>query len=58
MGTALLVLMVCSREENVTKGGLPTRDAMRRSIEEERLDMLSRRYLRDLRRAAFIDFRL
>ncbi|BAE52520.1 peptidylprolyl isomerase [Paramagnetospirillum magneticum] len=58
MGKALLVLMVCSRDENVSKGGLPSREAMRRTIEEERLEMLAKRYLRDLRRAAFIDFRL
>lgn len=58
VGDALLVVMVCSREENASQGGLPTREAIRRSIEDERLDMLSRRYLRDLRRAAFVDFRL
>lgn len=57
-GDALLVVMVCAREEGVAKGGLPTREAMKRAIEDERLDMMSRRYLRDLRRAAFIDFRL
>lgn len=58
VGDALLVAMVCSREENMVKGGLPTREAMRRTIEDERLEMMARRYLRDLRRAAFIDFRL
>ncbi|KIL97114.1 Survival protein SurA precursor (Peptidyl-prolyl cis-trans isomerase SurA) [Paramagnetospirillum magnetotacticum MS-1] len=57
-GNALMVVMVCSRDENATKGGLPSRDAMRRMIEDERLELLSKRYLRDLRRAAFIDFRL
>jgi peptidyl-prolyl cis-trans isomerase SurA len=58
VGDALLVVMVCSRDENASSGGLPTREAMRRAIEDERMDMLSRRYLRDLRRAAFVDFRL
>ncbi|EME68442.1 peptidyl-prolyl cis-trans isomerase [Paramagnetospirillum caucaseum] len=58
IGNALLVAMVCSREENIVKGGLPSRDVIRRAIEDERLDMMSRRYLRDLRRTAFIDFRL
>jgi len=58
VGDALLVAMVCSREENMVKGGLPTREAMRRTIEDDRLEMMARRYLRDLRRAAFIDFRL
>jgi peptidyl-prolyl cis-trans isomerase SurA len=51
------VMMVCSREEATRIAGL-TRDQIRRTIEDERLDMLSRRYLRDLRRQAFIDIRL
>lgn len=51
------VLMVCGREES-TSVALPSRDQIRRTIEDERLDMLSRRYLRDLRRAAFIDIRI
>ncbi len=53
----LQVLMMCSR----TGSGmmpLPTRDQVRREIEGERLDMLTQRYLRDLRRAAFIDIRM
>jgi peptidyl-prolyl cis-trans isomerase SurA len=58
VGDALLVMMVCSREESTVKGGLPTRDVMRRTIEDERLEMMARRYMRDLRRAAFIDYRL
>ncbi len=48
------VLMVCERQENA---GL-SRDEIRRTIERERVDMLSRRYLRDLRRAAFVDLRV
>ena len=59
VGDALLVVMVCSRQMGTPQaGGLPSRDTVRRNIEDERLDMLSRRYLRDLRRAAFVDFRL
>lgn len=50
------VVMVCSREENLTIS-LPTTEQVRRMLEDERLDMLSRRYLRNLRRAAFIDIR-
>lgn len=50
------VVMVCSREENLTIS-LPTAEQVRRVLEDERLDMLSRRYLRNLRRAAFIDIR-
>ena len=48
------VLMVCERQENSG----PSRDEIRRTIERERVDMLSRRYLRDLRRAAFVDLRV
>ncbi|MBI3446935.1 MAG: peptidylprolyl isomerase [Magnetospirillum sp.] len=58
-GDALLVVMVCSRETGAASGGgLPSRDNVRRSIEDERLDLMARRYLRDLRRAAFVDFKL
>lgn len=53
----ILVAMVCSREE-ATRVTLPSREQVRRVIEEERLDMLSRRYIRDLRRAAFVDVRI
>ena len=52
--TGVQVLMVCERQENVG----PSREEIRRNIERERVDMLSRRYLRDLRRAAFVDLRV
>jgi peptidyl-prolyl cis-trans isomerase SurA len=58
VGGSLVVAMVCARENNLVKAGLPGRDAVRRILEDERLEQLSRRYLRDLRRSAFIDFRL
>lgn len=48
------VLMVCERQENAG----PSRDEVRRTIERDRIDMLSRRYIRDLRRAAFVDLRV
>ncbi|MGE5514389.1 MAG: peptidylprolyl isomerase [Bacteroidota bacterium] len=50
------VLMVCERVESLTVSE-PTREQIRRSIEDERMDMLARRYLRNLRRQAFIDLR-
>ena len=49
------VVMVCER-----KGGapaLPTRDELSDTIARERLDALARRYMRDLRRDAFVDIR-
>jgi peptidyl-prolyl cis-trans isomerase SurA len=55
----LMVYMICSAESGQTKvGALPSRDEVRRQIEEERLSLMSKRYIRDLRRAAFVDFRL
>lgn len=50
------VVMVCERVESVTVSE-PTREQVRRMIEDERLDMLARRYLRNLRRQAFVDIR-
>ena len=49
-------LMVCERDGAGT--ARPDRDAIRRDIAGRRLEMLARRYLRDLRRAAFVDIRL
>lgn len=48
------VLMVCERNDNAG----PNRDEIRRTLLRERVDMLSRRYLRDLRRSAFVDLRV
>jgi peptidyl-prolyl cis-trans isomerase SurA len=51
------VYMMCSREDALTPQP-PTETAVRNQIEDERRDMLARRYMRDLRRAAFIDIRM
>jgi peptidyl-prolyl cis-trans isomerase SurA len=48
------IIMVCDREE---AGALP-RDQIRETLLRQRVDMLSRRYLRDLRRSAFVDLRV
>lgn len=48
------VLMICDRQEDIG----PNRDEIRRTLQRERVDMLSRRYLRDLRRSAFVDLRV
>ncbi len=48
--------VVCSRTEPVN--GLPSREEVRRRIENERLELLAARYLRDLRRAAFVEIRM
>ncbi|MBT5038731.1 MAG: peptidyl-prolyl cis-trans isomerase [Rhodospirillaceae bacterium] len=50
------ILMVCSRDE--AKVDVPSRDAMRQIIGNRRLELQARRYLRDLRRSAFVEFRV
>jgi peptidyl-prolyl cis-trans isomerase SurA len=52
----LLLLMVCVRED--APGNLPSRDDIAENLLRQRLDGLARRYLRDLRRAAFVDVRV
>jgi peptidyl-prolyl cis-trans isomerase SurA len=55
-GAGFRVLMVCDRLEATVD--LPTRDDVRRDIGNRRLELQARRYLRDLRRSAFVDFRV
>lgn len=52
--TAQVVLMVCDRPE----GGLPSREALRQRLRDQKLDALAQRRLRDLRLQAIIDIRL
>lgn len=52
----VMILMVCQRE--IPPGSLPPRDQIANSLGLDRLDMLQRRYLRDLRRQAFVDVRV
>jgi peptidyl-prolyl cis-trans isomerase SurA len=52
---AIVVVMVCQRKD--PPGGLPTREEVSESLARERLDTLARRYLRDLRRGAYVDIR-
>ena len=47
------VLMVCQRSND----GLPSREEVRQHIMLTKLDAQGRRYLRDLRQAAFVDVR-
>lgn len=54
MADGIAVFMVCDRQE----GNTASRDEIADQIRMERLDMLQRRLLRDLRSAAFIDVRL
>ena len=49
------VLVICGRDEPSV--GLPTYDQVLAQMNEERVNTRARRYLRDLRRDAIIDFR-
>ncbi len=49
------VLVICGRDEE--QGGAANPDAIFAQLQEERVNMRSRRFLRDLRRDAVIDFR-
>ncbi len=51
----LSIFMVCKRDADAD---LPSREDVRQTIGRQRLDILIRRYLRDLRRAAFTDIRV
>ncbi len=51
----VIALMVCEREQ--PKVNLPSRDEISDGLTRQRLDLVARRYLRDLRRAAVVDIR-
>jgi len=50
----VFVMMVCERS---TEGSLPSVDEVRNRLGQEKLDLLTRRYLRDLRTSAYVDVR-
>ena len=50
------VLMVCERQN--AANALPTREEMADTLARRRFESLAQRYLRDLRRAAFVDMRV
>jgi peptidyl-prolyl cis-trans isomerase SurA len=50
------ILVLCARDEQ--GGGPPSRDRIRERLVNERLDMMARRLIRDLRRQAFVDVRI
>lgn len=53
---AIVMLMVCGRE---TEGEtLPEREEVAERLRLQKFDLLARRYLRDLRRSAFLDVRI
>ncbi len=50
-----LILMICERLEPKKKP--LSRSAVRRKLQQSRAELVARRYLRDLRRSAFVDLR-
>jgi peptidyl-prolyl cis-trans isomerase SurA len=50
------VIMVCERKDPPSP--IPTREQVVDNLTRQRLDTLARRYLRDLRRAAYVDMRV
>lgn len=52
----ILLATLCSRSEDDT-AGLPTREQITNRLGNKRFDLLVRRYMRDLRRTAFVDIR-
>jgi peptidyl-prolyl cis-trans isomerase SurA len=50
------VIMVCDKA--APKPAVPTREDVAESLMQDRLDMLARRYMEDLRRAAYVDVRV
>ncbi|HET8729164.1 MAG TPA: peptidylprolyl isomerase [Alphaproteobacteria bacterium] len=57
LADGVAVYMVCERQE-ASPTASPNREDIARSLRMQRLDLLQRRYLRDLRAAAFIDIRV
>ncbi len=56
MPDGFLLLTVCERKE--PKSAVPDRDEVERSLLRQRLEMMSRRYLRDVRMSAVVDLRV
>jgi peptidyl-prolyl cis-trans isomerase SurA len=52
------VIMVCSKEVLTGKKGEASREEVFESLLRQKLDTVSRRYLRDLRRSAYVDVRV
>ena len=56
LGNTYRFFIVC--DLTTASNGLPSREELRRRLEDERLELLAERYLRGLRRSAFVEVRL
>jgi peptidyl-prolyl cis-trans isomerase SurA len=52
------VIMVCEKGASNSNTTMPTRDEIADQLARQRAENLARRYLRDLRRTAFVDVRV
>jgi peptidyl-prolyl cis-trans isomerase SurA len=53
------IVMMCSKKtQEAKKAGDPTREEVFDSILRQKLDTVSRQYMRDLRRQAYVDVRI
>jgi peptidyl-prolyl cis-trans isomerase SurA len=52
------VIMMCEKPASSAPPPVPTREGVTETLMRQRLDTLARRYMRDLRRTAFVDVRL
>jgi len=52
------VIMMCEKAAPSSAPTVPTRDEMGETLMRQRLETLARRYMRDLRRTAFVDVRV
>src|SRR5262249_10835631 len=52
------VIMVCEKTAAHPAAAMPSRDDVFETLMRQRLDTLARRYMRDLRRTAFVDVRV
>ena len=53
----LRVLVLCGRDDSAVQPRAPNFDQIYAQLNEERVNMRARRYLRDLRRDAVVDYR-
>jgi peptidyl-prolyl cis-trans isomerase SurA len=53
----LRVLVLCGRDDSATQAAAPNFEQIYAQMNEERVNMRARRYLRDLRRDAIVDYR-
>lgn len=56
LGNGAAVVMLCSRKKPPSE--IPTREQLVDTLTRQRLDSLARRYLRDIRRTAYVDMRV